>query len=344
MRHYLKETLAVYQIELGGNSEMTDQEYIESLIKKARVALSQIENYNQEQTDKMVRAAGKVVFDNKEILSREAADETQFGQYDQKIRKHAAVISTVWNYMKDKKSVGILDFDPVSNVTTIAKPRGVVAAITPSTNPTSTATFNTMIALKGRNAIIIAPHPKAKNCTKHTVALITEELAKLGAPKDLVQCLEEPTIEMSGILMSSADLIVATGGAGMVKAAYSSGKPAYGVGQGNVQVLMDEDYKDVDKMTTTVIDNRSYDYGILCTGEQLLYIPRKRKKEVVDAFAVKDCYVLDDESVIERIRPIIFPNQGPINRDIVGKTPYEVSKILSIPNVPEKTRLLLIEP
>jgi succinate-semialdehyde dehydrogenase len=320
---------------------MDNKEYVGGLIQKAKAAVGKIENYNQEQTDKMVRAAGKIIYDNRELLSQEAVAQTNFGQVANKVVKHAA-IGVFWQYMKDKKSVGVLDYDPVGNVTTIAKPRGVIASVVPSTNPTSTAAFNIMIGLKGRNAIIVAPHPKAEACTRHVVDLIAGELDKLGAPKDLVQCLENPTNELTGLLMSSADLIVATGGAGMVKAAYSSGTPAYGVGQGNIQVVMDEDYKEIDSMVANIIGSRTYDFGILCTGEQVIYIPKARKKEVVDAFVAKGGYVLDDPAVIDRIRPIIFPENGPINRAVVGKTPHEVGKVLGV-NIPEETKILLFE-
>jgi succinate-semialdehyde dehydrogenase len=247
----------------------------------------------------------------------------------------------MWNYMKGKKSVGVIDYDPVGNVTTIAKPRGVIAAVVPSTNPTSTSAFNIMIGLKGRNAIIVAPHPSAKKCTKHVVDLINGELSKLGAPENLVQCIEEPSIELTGLLMGAADLIVATGGAGMVKAAYSSGTPAYGVGQGNLQVVLDEDYKEIKKMVLSIIGSRTYDFGILCTGEQVLYIPKARKQEVLDAFKAEGCYVLDDDAVVDKIRPIIFPNNGPINRAIVGKTPYEACKVLGV-DIPKDTKMLLL--
>ncbi|MDR1481527.1 MAG: aldehyde dehydrogenase family protein [Synergistaceae bacterium] len=320
---------------------MSSKEYIDSLIKKAKAAIDKIEGYNQEQVDKMVRAAGKIVLDNARALSNEAVEETHFGSVESKVAKHDA-LGVMWDYLKGKKSVGVIDYDPIENVTTIAKPRGVIAAVVPSTNPTTTSAFNIMIGLKGRNAIIVAPHPNAKKCTKHTVDLIVGELNKLGAPEGLVQCIEEPTIELTGLLMGAADLIIATGGAGMVKAAYSSGTPAYGVGQGNLQVILDEDYKEIERMVLSIIGSRTYDLGVLCTGEQTLYIPTARREEVLDVFKAKGCYVLEDQSVIDKIRPIIFPDNGPINRAIVGKTPHAACKILGV-DIPEDTTLLLIE-
>ncbi|MDR1481128.1 MAG: aldehyde dehydrogenase family protein [Synergistaceae bacterium] len=320
---------------------MDSKEYIDGLVKKAKEAVDKLESYNQEQVDKLVRAAGKIIYDNSGDLSNEAVEETHFGSAANKAKKHASM-REFWNYMKGKKSVGVIDYDPVGNVTTIAKPRGVIASVVPSTNPTTTAAFNIMIGLKGRNAIIVAPHPNAKKCTKHVVDLINGELKKLGAPDGLVQCIDEPTIEVTGLLMRAADLIVATGGAGMVKAAYSSGTPAYGVGQGNLQVILDEDYKEIEKMVLSIIGSRTYDFGVLCTGEQVLYIPKARKQEVLDAFKAKGCYVLEDPAAVDKIRPIIFPDNGPINRAIVGKTPHEAGKILGI-DVPESAPLLLFE-
>ncbi|MDL2314216.1 aldehyde dehydrogenase family protein [Desulfovibrio sp. OttesenSCG-928-C14] len=318
---------------------MSDQAYINELIKRSRAAQESIAHYSQEQANALARAAGKAIYDNAEILSREAADETRMGIYEHKIVKHHAV-AVGWKSMRDGKSVGVIEDDPVKKIVTLAKPMGVIGSITPSTNPTFTPGINAMMCLKGLNSLIVAPHPRAAACTAHAISLMADAIEKLGAPRDLLLSLEKPSIEMTNLLMSSVDVVIATGGAGMVKAAYSSGKPAYGVGQGNVQVVVAPDYKEFDVLAPTVIGDRIYDNGMPCSGEQMMFIPEANKKAILDAFAANGGFVAD-KGMAQQFRDLVFKD-GILNRDVVGKTAVQVAEMLGL-KVPATTQVLMIE-
>ena len=219
--------------------ETDSKAYIEGYIKRARAAQREFEKMSQEQVDEAVKAVGKTVYDNAEYLAEIAVEETGMGNVPDKIAKNKQKAKIIWNNLKGKKSRGILDTDEETGITRIAKPVGVVAAITPCTNPIVTPMSNAMFALKCGNAIIITPHHKAVKCSTRTVDMINERLAELGMPGNLIQILDQHSRENTGNLISMADVVVATGGAGMVKAAYSSGRPALGVGAGNVQCIID---------------------------------------------------------------------------------------------------------
>ncbi|NLZ55339.1 MAG: aldehyde dehydrogenase family protein, partial [Clostridiaceae bacterium] len=222
-------------------SENDARAQIEALISKARKAQKIIEEYSQEQVDALVRAVAKVIFDNAASLARMAVDETGMGVYEDKVKKNRGKARLIWNDMKNGKSVGIIRELPELGLVEVAKPMGVVGAVTPSTNPIVTPMCNAMFALKGRNALIISPHPGAKRCSCAAFTLMRKAIEDLGAPGDLLQIVEEPSVELSGWIMKLCDVCISTGGAGMVRAAYSSGKPAFGVGAGNVQCLIDLD-------------------------------------------------------------------------------------------------------
>lgn len=321
---------------------MTNEEYIKNLVRTSKEAQLKIEDYTQEEIDKCVKVIGKAIYDHAEVLATEAHEETGFGNIPSKINKHTGITTTMWHYLKDQKSVGVIEEDPIKQVVTLAKPMGVVASVTPSTNPTSTAIHNAMIALKSRNSIIVAPHPKAKNCTLHAVAIMQDALESVGAPRELVLSIENPSIEMTNGLMEEADIVVATGGFGMVKSAYSSGRPSYGVGQGNVQAYIDTS-ADVDYATETIITNRSADLGLPCTGEQTVYIPRHMEKEVLASFEKNGAYVLTDDSVIDKLREKVFVNNHQ-NLELTGKLPSQAAKIMDLGiDVPEDTRLLVVK-
>ena len=226
---------------------MSEKSYIDSLVEKARQAQRELEGFTQEQVDALVRAMGKVIYDNAEIIAREAVDESGYGRVDSKIVKLQRCTLAAWHYMHDKKSVGMIDYDPAEKLATFAKPVGIVAALVPTTNPVSTTVSNGMSIIKSRNAMIVSPHPRTKKVTKHGVDLMNAELAKLGAPKDLIQIIDEPSMAYTQELMTKVDVVVATGGAAMVKSAYSSGRPSFGVGPGNVQVVVAPDYTDYEK-------------------------------------------------------------------------------------------------
>lgn len=319
---------------------MDNKEYIVSLIEKARKAQEVLATYNQEQTDALVRAMGKVIVDNAEEVCKVAISDAKMGDLQGKIGKHVRGIGALWNYLKNKKSVGIIDNDAVNGVVTLAKPMGVVGCVMPSSNPTFTPALIGMNSLKSRNAIICAPHPNSQESSAFAINLMRKAIKELGAPEDLIQIVEDCTIERTGILMKESDVVVAIGGAGIVNAAYSSGTPAYGVGQGNVQVILDKDYDNLEFMVNNVVANRPADNGLPCTGEQCLFIPKERKAEVIDAFVKAKAFHVDDPKMVELFRDKLF-GTGILNRDLVGKTPPEIAEYMGI-TIPKDTKMFLI--
>lgn len=327
---------------MEGYPTMTNQDAIKELVAKSKEAQLEIEDYTQEQIDRVVKVVGKAIYDHAEILAKEAAEETGFGNVLSKINKHTGITTVMWDYLKDKKSVGVIEEDPLKQVITLAKPMGVIASVTPSTNPTSTATHNAMISLKSRNSIVIAPHPKAKNCTLHAVRIMQDAIESVGAPRNLVLAIEEPSIDMTNYLMQEADIVVATGGFGMVKSAYSSGKPSYGVGQGNVQSYIDTS-ADIDYATATIVANRSADLGLPCTGDQTVYIPKSLEKEVLSSFESNHAYIISDEEIVDSLRQKVFINNHQ-NLELTGKTPSEAVNIMGLNiEVPKETKILLVK-
>lgn len=320
---------------------METKEIIDELMKKSRKAQAIIAGYTQEQIDAIVKAIGKVGYDNAELLSKMAVEETKMGRVDSKIVKNSRSTMAAWNYLKDKKSVGVVEEDPINQIVTLAKPAGVIACVVPVTNPTLTPLVNGMNVLKGRNTAIFAPHPSAKKCTAYTVNLMREAVKKLGAPEDILLTIEEPTIELTQMLMATADVVVATGGPGMVKAAYSSGKPSFGVGQGNVQVIVDSDYKDFDGIAAGCAFSRAYDNGLPCTCDQTMYIPKARFNEMVEALKKNKAYYTDDEKIIEKLRKTAFTENGAVNRKFVGATMPKIAEMLGI-TIPEGAVLLAV--
>ncbi|HVI40188.1 MAG TPA: aldehyde dehydrogenase family protein, partial [Anaerovoracaceae bacterium] len=262
---------------------MESAEYIREYIERARAAQQEYEKYDQTMVDQIVKIVAKVVHDNAEYLAEIAVEESGMGVVADKIAKNKNKAKIIWNSLKGKKSVGIIDMDEEAGITKIAKPMGVVAAITPCTNPIVTPMSNIMFALKGGNAIIITPHHKSIRCSTKTVEMINQDLEKLGAPKHLVQILDQQSRENTGNLISSADVVIATGGMGMVKAAYSSGKPALGVGAGNVQCIIDLD-ADIKLAVPQIIAGRTFDNGIICSGEQSVIIPEAKYDEILNEF------------------------------------------------------------
>jgi len=310
------------------------------MIAKAREAQAIFErDFDQKRTDQVVRAIGKVVFDNAEMLAREAVDETRMGVYEDKVAKNKGKSKGVWYDLKGKQSMGIVSVDPVTDLITILKPVGVVAAITPTTNPIVTPMSKTMFALKGKNAIIVAPHPRSKKCSAHTVALINEAIAKFGVPKNLVQCIEEPSIELTQELMRAVDVVLATGGMPMVKSAYSSGKPSYGVGAGNVQVIIDRGV-DYNKAAATIIQGRIFDNGIICSGEQSFIYPKEDREKILDAFKSNGAYIVPDADHDKMVNALFV--DGKIAGDVVGQSVKYIADKAGI-KVPDGTRVLVVE-
>lgn len=320
--------------------EMDSKVYINGYIERARKAQQEFEKFSQEQIDEVVMTVGKVVHDNAEYLAEIAVDETGMGVVADKIAKNKGKARIIWNSLKGKKSKGIIERDEATGITKIAKPIGVVAAITPCTNPIVTPMSNAMFALKGGNAIIITPHHKAVKCSAKTVELINAELDKLGAPKHLIQIIDQQSRENTQNLISSADIVIATGGMGMVKAAYSSGKPALGVGAGNVQCIIDED-ADIETAAPQIIAGRIFDNGIICSGEQSIIMPESRYDEMMKAFEKNGAFVITKPEEKEAMRNAMFA-EGAMSRHAVGQSVQTVAKLAKL-DIPETTKVIIVE-
>lgn len=314
---------------------------VAELMKRSKAAQKKFEFATQEQADAAAKAICKVVYDNAEKLGTMAAEESRMGNIDDKIAKCINKSSLIWNSIKDKKTVGIISKNEEKKTIDIAKPMGVVACIIPSTNPVVTPMCNASFALKTRNSAIFAPHPRAVKCTKLLVELFRAELKKLGLPEDLVLTLEEVSLEASNDLMKQADIIVATGGPGMVKAAYSSGKPSLGVGQGNVQCIVDTDV-DLNDAAKKVIIGRSFDNGLICLGEQTVFVQKNQLDDFINCLKANGGFYIDKEDDVNKVRNTIFPESGPINRDVVGLSAVDIAKKLDI-KVPEDTKVIVVK-
>lgn len=317
---------------------MDSQEYINGYIERARIAQKEFEKMSQEQVDRAVQIIGKVVYDNAQYFAEIAVEETGMGNVEDKYAKNKQKAGIVWNNLKGKKSRGILETDETTGITTVAKPMGVVAAITPCTNPIVTPMSNSMFALKCGNAIVITPHHKSMKCSTRVVEMMNEALAAEGYPENLIQILGEHSRENTRNLISSADVVVATGGAGMVNAAYSSGRPALGVGAGNVQCIIDEGY-DYKEAVPKIIKGRSYDYGIICSAEQSVICPEKDFENILKEFEANGCYVVRDPEELEKVRGALFDDGKP-NRHSVGQSCGKVAELAGI-QIPEGTRAIV---
>ena len=313
---------------------------VKALVERARAAQKEFEKCNQEQVDAAVRAIAKAIFDNAEPLARMAVDETRMGVYEDKVKKNMGKSRVIWNELKGKKSVGIIERLPEQGLVLVAKPMGVVGAVTPTTNPIVTPMCNAMFAMKGRNAIVICPHPRAKKCSTEAVRLMKEALLPLGVPQDIIQIIEEPTVELSGQVMKQCDVCISTGGMGMVRAAYASGKPAFGVGAGNVQCLIDTD-ADLEKAVPMIIEGRRFDNGIICSGEQTAIMPKSIHAQAVEIFKKNGALYIDKPEDVQKLRETLFPG-GVMDKDIVGQTAKFVCEKCGF-EAPEGIKVILVK-
>jgi len=320
--------------------EMDSKAYIEMYMERARKAQKKYEKFSQEQIDEVVMTIAKVVYDHAEYLAEISVDETGMGVVADKTAKNQGKAKIIWNSLKGKKSVGIIERDEVTGITKVAKPIGIVAAITPCTNPIVTPMSNAMFALKGGNAIIITPHHKSIKCSTKAVEMINEELKKLRAPEHLIQILDQQSRENTQNLISSADVVIATGGMGMVKAAYSSGKPALGVGAGNVQCIIDLD-ADIKTSAPQIIAGRIFDNGIICSGEQSIIMPEAKYDEMIKEFEKNGAYVISDAKGKEAIREAMFVD-GAMSRHAVGQSVQTIAKLAKM-EIPEDKKVIIVE-
>ncbi|MCL2060285.1 MAG: aldehyde dehydrogenase family protein [Oscillospiraceae bacterium] len=314
---------------------------IQQYVDRARAAQAVLARYDQAKVDAIVKAIAKYVYDNAEILAKMAVDETRMGVYEDKVQKKKGKARIIWNALKGKKSVGVLRVLEQEGLIEVAKPMGVVAAVTPCTNPIVTPMCNAMFAIKAGNAIIVAPHPRAKGCAMHLDGAYRAILRGLGAPEDLYQTLPAPSNEQTQELMRSCDVVIATGGMGMVKAAYSSGKPSYGVGTGNVQCIFDTGI-DYAKAVPKAIAGRIFDNGIICSAEQTVIAPKGDYDKVIAEFVKNGAFYVDDAKTVEMMGERLFPG-GVIAKEAVGQPVAKVAELAGV-DVPEGTKLIIVKP
>jgi NAD-dependent aldehyde dehydrogenases len=320
---------------------MSNNQTVNELMKKSRIALKELENYTQEQVDDMCIAIGLAIQENAELLAKEAIEETRLGNYEHKVMKNFGTGGDMWSIMKGKKSVGVIGEDTEKGLIYVANPKGVIGSVAPTTNPTITPLGNAMIAIKGRNTLIIAPHPRAKKVSTHTVEIMNEALRKIGAPENVIQIIKEPSIEGTQELMKTSDVVVATGGMGMVKAAYSSGKPAFGVGQGNVQHIVADDYDDLDLAAAHIVFGRSLDNGVICAGDQSLIMPKSKETEMIAAMERNGAYYVGKDEIVEKFKNVIFVD-GHLNPETVGQSAQFIANLAGV-KIPDGTKVILLK-
>ena len=320
--------------------EVNTAEWLELKIAKMREAQKIFASYTQEQVDKIFFEAAMAANKQRIPLAKMAAEETGMGLAEDKVIKNHYAAEYTYNAYKCTQTCGVIEEDPAYGIKKIAEPVGLVGAIIPTTNPTSTAIFKTLICLKTRNAIIISPHPRAKKSTRAAAMVVLEAAVKAGAPEGIIECLEEPTVEMSGLIMKNADLILATGGPGMVKAAYSSGKPAVGVGPGNTPVIMDSSC-DIQTAVYSVIQSKTFDNGMICASEQSVTALADIYDDVKKEFIKRGCHVLNEKE-LDLVRAVILTPAGTVNPRIVGQPAYKIAELAGF-EVPEETKILIGE-
>lgn len=315
---------------------------VDALVTKMeamREAQREFATFTQEQVDKIFYEAASAANKMRLPLAKMAVEETGMGVVEDKVIKNNYAAEYIYNAYKDTKTCGVIEEDKAYGIKKLAEPIGIVAAVIPTTNPTSTAIFKTLISLKTRNAIIISPHPRAKNSTIAAAKVVLDAAVKAGAPEGIISWIDVPSLELTNEVMRSADIILATGGPGMVKAAYSSGKPALGVGAGNTPVIID-DTANIKLAVNSIIHSKTFDNGMICASEQSVTVLEKVYDEARKEFAARGCYFLKGDE-IEKVRKTIIIN-GALNAKIVGQTAYTIAKLAGV-EVPEATKILIGE-
>ena len=310
-------------------------------IRMAEVKAAQREfaAYTQEQVDKIFFAAASAANKQRIPLAKMAVEETGMGVVEDKVIKNHYASEYIYNAYKDTKTCGVIEEDKAFGIKKIAEPIGLIAAVIPTTNPTSTAIFKTLISLKTRNGIIISPHPRAKKSTIAAAKVVLDAAVAAGAPKGIIGWIDVPSLEMTNELMRDADIILATGGPGMVKSAYSSGKPALGVGAGNTPAIID-DTADIKLAVNSIIHSKTFDNGMICASEQSVTVLEKVYKQVKDEFIYRGCYFLKPDE-LDKVRKTILIN-GSLNAKIVGQSAYTIASLAGV-TVPESTKILIGE-
>ncbi len=314
-------------------------EKLEEAIERVKAAQRIFATYSQEQVDKIFLAAASAANKARIPLARLAVEETGMGVVEDKVIKNHYASEYIYNAYKNTKTCGVIEEDTAFGTKKIAEPIGLIAAVIPTTNPTSTAIFKTLLALKTRNGIIISPHPRAKNSTIAAAKLVLEAAVAAGAPEGIIDWIDVPSLDMTNLIMKEADIILATGGPGMVRAAYSSGKPALGVGAGNTPAIID-DTADLILAVNSIIHSKTFDNGMICASEQSVIVLDKVYDAVKAEFAARGCYFLNAEET-EKVRKTIIIN-GALNAKIVGQKAHKIAALSGV-DVPESTKILIGE-
>ena len=319
---------------------VTNAQELTKRIQQLREAQKQFATFSQEQVDEIFRQAALAANHNRIKLAKMAVEETGMGIVEDKVIKNNFAAEYIYNQYKNMKTCGVLEEDKTSGITKVAEPIGVISAIVPTTNPTSTAIFKCLIALKTRNAIIISPHPRAKNSTIEAAKIVLEAAVKAGAPEGIIGWIDEPSVELSQNVMRESDIILATGGPAMVKAAYSSGRPALGVGAGNTPAIIDETAH-IKMAVNSILLSKTFDNGVICASEQSIIVLEQVYDEVKKELAERGAYILKGEE-IDKVRSIILNEKGGLNADMVGQSAYKIAKMAGV-NVPESAKVLVGE-
>nr|WP_316638158.1 bifunctional acetaldehyde-CoA/alcohol dehydrogenase [uncultured Ruminococcus sp.] len=314
-------------------------EALEKKIGEVRKAQEKFSTYPQEQVDAIFKAAAIAANKARLSLAKDAVAETGMGVVEDKVIKNNYASEYIYNAYKDTVTCGVIEEDSAAGIVRIAEPIGVVAAVIPTTNPTSTAIFKCLISLKTRNGIIISPHPRAKKSTIDAAKIVLDAAVKSGAPEDIIAWIDIPSLDMTNTLMKEADIILATGGPGMVKAAYSSGKPALGVGAGNTPAIIDES-ADIVLAVNSIIHSKTFDNGMICASEQSVHVPSSIYEQVKKEFLYRGCYFLKPDE-LDKVRKTIIIN-GSLNAKIVGQSAYKIAKLSGV-DIPENSKVLIGE-
>ena len=314
-------------------------EALEKKLAQIREAQRIFATYTQEQVDKIFTAAAIAANQARIPLAKQAVAETGMGIVEDKVIKNHFASEYIYNTYRDTKTCGVIEENKSFGIRKIAEPIGVIAAVIPTTNPTSTAIFKSLISLKTRNGIIISPHPRAKASTIAAAKVVLDAAVKAGAPENIIGWIDVPSLDLTNMVMKEADIILATGGPGMVKAAYSSGKPALGVGPGNTPAIIDSS-ADVTLAVNSIIHSKTFDNGMICASEQSVIVDTKLYKQVKDEFTTRGCHFLT-KTELDKVRKTILIN-GSLNAKIVGQSAYNIGKLAGI-TVPENTKILIGE-
>ena len=319
----------------------TDTDQLDALLARVKKAQKEYATYSQEQVDAIFRSAALAAADARIPLAKMAAEESGMGVVEDKVIKNHFASEYIYNKYKDDKTCGVLEVNEEMGTMTIAEPIGIICGIVPTTNPTSTAIFKALICLKTRNGIVFSPHPRAKKATCFAAQLVLDAAVKAGAPKDIIGFIEEPTLALSNALMKHPDinLILATGGPGMVKAAYSSGKPAIGVGAGNTPVVIDET-ADIKRAVSSILMSKTFDHGVVCASEQAVIVMNEVYEAVKARFAKYGAHILSREDA-DKVRKVLLIN-GMLNANIVGQPATKIAEMAGV-LVPPYTKILIGE-